>query len=160
MCSGVVPQQPPTEFTLYSSRNRRIASRNGFACSGYSVRPSTRIGRPAFGSTLIERSQFLEMYAMCSAISTGPVAQLRPSEAIGNGLSALTTAAMSEPSSIVPVVSMVTLEKIARSSGVRPASLSASMQALIAIFCCSRSCEVSIMKPSMPPAIRPRACSR
>ena len=55
----------------------------GFGCSGNEVLPSTRSGSPALGTTEIGRSQCVASHSMCSVISTGPVAQFRPSEAIG-----------------------------------------------------------------------------
>ena len=97
---------------------------------------------------------------MCSAISVGPVAQLKPRLAIGNGRSAFTTAAMSEPRSMVPVVSMVTLARTGMSSCVFPAAPMASRHAFTAHFTCRRSCAVSTIRQSAPPSIRPRACSR
>ena len=139
MCSLVVPQHPPTIPAPNSSMNRRIAAPNPSGRKGYSVRPSTRIGRPALGITLNGRFQYFAKYAMCSAISVGPVAQFKPRLAIGNGRNAFTTAAMSEPSNMVPVVSMVTLARIGMSSCVFPTAPMASRHALIAHFTCSRS---------------------
>ena len=160
MCCGVVPQQPPTMSILYSSMKRRMAMANASARNGYSVRPSSKMGKPAFGITLTARSQCFAKYAICSAISTGPVAQFKPKLAIGNGFNALTTAAMSLPSNMVPVVSMVTLTKIGMSFTVRPDCASASMHALMAHFTCNKSWHVSIMKQSTPPSINPSACSQ
>ena len=156
----VVPQQPPTMLAPNSSIKRRIASEKSSARSGYSVRPSTRIGNPAFGTTENGRFQCLAMCARCGVISVGPVAQFKPSEAIGNGRSAFTTALMSEPKSIVPVVSIVTETRIGISRTVFPAASSASKHAVTAHLICKRSWQVSIMKQSAPPSIKPRACSR
>ena len=139
MCSLVVPQQPPTIPAPNSSMNRRIAVPKPSGRNGYSVRPSTRIGKPALGITLNGRFQCFAKYATCSAISVGPVAQFKPRLAIGNGRRALTTAAMSEPSSMVPVVSMVTLASTGISSCVFPAAPIASRHALMAHFTCSKS---------------------
>ena len=49
VCSGVVPQQPPTMFTPCSTTNSRRISAIGSACIGYTARPPSLIGRPAFG---------------------------------------------------------------------------------------------------------------
>ena len=51
MCSGVVPQQPPMRATPSSSTKRRCHTASSSGSSGYSVRPSTSIGRPALGMT-------------------------------------------------------------------------------------------------------------
>ncbi len=45
-------------------------------------------------------------------ISTGPVAQLSPSDAIGKGRNASIAASIEDPTSIVPVCSIVTDTKI------------------------------------------------
>ncbi len=108
MCSGVVPQHPPTSDAP-ASTNLSIASTNASGVSGYSVRPSTMTGSPALGTTEKWRGQFSLSHATCSRISEGPVAQFRPSEAIGNIDSAFAAAAISVPRSIVPVVSIVML---------------------------------------------------
>jgi hypothetical protein len=63
------------------------------------------------------------------------------------------------PSSIVPVVSMVTLTMMGMSSVVLPFSARAASTALTAHFTWSRSWHVSMMKTSTPPSISPRACS-
>ena len=160
ICSVVVPQQPPTMLAPNSSIKRRIASEKSSARSGYSVRPSTRIGNPALGITENGRFQCLAMCARCGVISVGPVAQFNPSEAIGKGRRALTTALISDPKSIVPVVSIVTETRIGISRTVFPAASSASKHAVTAHLICKRSWHVSIMKQSAPPSIKPRACSR
>ncbi len=97
---------------------------------------------------------------MWSRISTGPVAQLRPSEQIGYCESATAAAAISVPSSIVPVFSIVTLAMIGTSIAVLPLSASAAITALMTHLTCSRSWHVSMMNTSTPPASSPRAASR
>jgi hypothetical protein len=46
MCSGVVPQQPPTTFT---SPARANSPSNALVTSGVSSNPPNAFGRPAFG---------------------------------------------------------------------------------------------------------------
>ena len=49
MCSGVVPQQPPTMPTPKSLTNSRSVSAMGSGFIGYTVRPPSLMGSPAFG---------------------------------------------------------------------------------------------------------------
>jgi hypothetical protein len=49
MCSGPVPQQPPTMLTPYSSTNDSNWSRIGTGSSGKIARPPSLRGMPAFG---------------------------------------------------------------------------------------------------------------
>ena len=93
---------------------------------------------------------------MCSAISRGPVAQFIPSAASGNADSAAMTAGISVPTSIVPVVSIVTC---AMSGTLRPSSCIASSIAWIAILHWRMSWQVSTRIRSAPPSRRPRPCS-
>ena len=76
--------------------------------SGYSAPFFPKIGRPAFGITEIAAVEFFDRYRKCSDISVGPVAQLRPIKSISRGSSAFKAAPISDPKSIVPVVSTVT----------------------------------------------------
>ena len=73
-----------------------------------------------------------------------------------SGSSAVSAAPISEPSSIVPVVSTVTCTITGRS---RPAWRSARLAPRAAALVCSRSCEVSISTASMPPASIPSTCA-
>ena len=70
--------------------------------------PSTIDGRPALGSTEIGTGHAWARYRMCSVISRGPVAQLRPRMSGFRAMSDVRAAPISEPSSMRPVVSMVT----------------------------------------------------
>ncbi len=73
-----------------------------------------------------------------------------------SGSSAVSAAPISEPTSIVPVVSTVTWTITGRSA---PAARSARFAPTTADFACSRSCAVSMRMASTPPAIMPRACA-
>ncbi len=90
----------------------------------------------------------------CSAISAGPVAQFRPIMSMPSGSSAVSAAPISEPSSIVPVVSTVTCTMTGRST---PTQSRARRAPMTAAFVWSRSCEVSMRRASAPPRIRPSA---
>ena len=70
-----------------------------------------------------------------------------------SGSSAVSAAPISEPSSIVPVVSTVT-EQI---SGNPPSGVQGPAGAQIEALVCSRSWVVSTSSASAPPAIRPSA---
>ena len=94
---------------------------------------------------------------MWLAISCGPVAQFSPIRSIGYCSSTVSAAAMSLPSNIVPVVSIVTWAMI----GIRlPRAPSSSTIAATAHLVCKRSWQVSTRSTSAPPATRPRTWSR
>ncbi len=86
----------------------------------------------------------------CSLISAGPVAQLRPITSMPSGSRATSAAPISEPSSIVPVVSTVTCAMIGRSAS---RAARARLQPTMAALACSRSWQVSTWKASTPPRI-------
>ncbi len=71
-----------------------------------------------------------------------------------SGSSAVSAAPISEPSSIVPVVSTVT-EQI--SGRFTPAAVMARREPIRAALTWSRSCMVSTTRASAPPAISPAA---
>ena len=93
---------------------------------------------------------------MCSFICSGPVAQFSPSTSIGKGSRIDTTAAMSEPTNMVPVASIVTLTI----SGRRwPVLLKAASMPCSAALIWRTSWQVSTINRSTFPARRPSACS-
>ena len=102
--------------------------------------------------------EFCARWRTCSTICSGPVAQLIPiTSTVSSASSVVSAQAMSEPSSIVPVVSIVTLAI----TGTRVSiSVKTSSIAPSAAFVCKRSWQVSTLSTSMPPSISPRACSR
>ena len=113
---------------------------------------------PAFGPMKTGRREWRVRWRACSTICSGPVAQLTPITSTASSASSVVSAqAMSEPSSIAPVVSMVTLAMTGRRA---PVSAKASSMAPSAAFACSRSWQVSTLSASMPPSISPSACSR
>lgn len=74
-----------------------------------------------------------------------------------SGSSEVSAAPISEPTSMVPVVSIVTWTMIGVSV---PAALRARRAPTIAAFACSKSWQVSITIASTPPSMSPRAhCS-
>ena len=139
MCSVVVPQQPPTMLTPRSPTKPDIRCAMGPACNGYSVRPSTKMGSPALGTTEMGRSQCLASHSTCGVISAGPVAQFRPKLATGKRRRVAATAAISEPTSNVPVVSTVTETMMGSCSGPMPRASSACKAACTAQRICKGS---------------------
>ena len=83
--------------------------------------PSTSSGSPAFGCTDSRPGQLAASQRTCSAISCGPVAQFSPISGTSSACTTAAAAAMSGPTSSVPVVSTVTCTKI----GVSAAGLGA-----------------------------------
>ncbi len=92
----------------------------------------------------------------CSAISCGPVAQFRPISGTSSACTTVAAAAMSGPTSSVPVVSTVTCTKIGVSV---PAAARAILAPFTAALICSVSWQVSIRIASTPPAISPADCA-
>jgi len=59
------------------------------------------------GIQLIAKGEFSDKYLICSFICSGPVAQLSPRISILKGSNIVNAEAISDPTSIVPVVSIV-----------------------------------------------------
>ena len=78
MCSGVVPQQPPTNSRPNPPTKPLRASASSSGVGGYSSTVGAQHGQPAFGIT-DTGTGMLDRYRRCSLISAGPVAQFRPS---------------------------------------------------------------------------------
>ena len=74
-----------------------------------------------------------------------------------SGSSAVSAAPISEPSSMVPVVSTVTCTMTGTSM---PAAVIARFAPSTADFVCSRSWQVSTRTASMPPSSMPATCCR
>ena len=79
------------------------------ASAGRARRRLPSIGQAGVGHAgQADRGRAATRWRRCSLISAGPVAQLRPIRSMPSGSSAVSAAPISEPSSIVPVVSTVT----------------------------------------------------
>ena len=107
------------------------------------------------GIQLIAKGEFSDKYLICSFICSGPVAQFSPRISILNGSSIVNAEAMSDPTSIVPVVSIVIDTIIGISKFLL---LSTSFDANKADLICNTSWQVSIKRRSTPPSIRPYIC--
>ncbi len=86
---------------------------------------------------------------MCSPISVGPVAQLRPMMSMPSGSMAASAAPISVPTSMRPVSSMVTWHWIGTW---RPTLAMARRAPMTEAFTASRSKWVSRMNRSTPPS--------
>ncbi len=100
------------------------------------MRPSTTDGRPALGRQDRNVRAWRERWRRCSVISRGPVAQLSPITSGRMGSRAVRAAPISLPTSIRPVVSMVTWTMRGTS---RPAEAMARRQAMSAALAWRRS---------------------
>ena len=84
------------------------------------------------------------------------MAQFSPIRSMPSGSSAVSAAPISEPSSMVPVVSTVTWQITGTGD---PVAAIARLAPTTAAFVCSRSWQVSMINASAPPASRPAALS-
>ena len=95
-----------------------------------------------------------DRWRRCSCISAGPVAQLRPKTSGLRAPRLVSAAAISVPSSMVPVCSIVTCSWMGTWW---PSAAMARRAPMTAAFAASRSKWVSQMSRSTPPSMRPRA---
>src|SRR6516162_8865252 len=114
------------------------------------------LGEPGVGLDRDIIGQFSPSHLTCSAISRGPVAQLRPIIGTSSAWMIVAAAAMSAPTSKVPVVSTVTWTMIGISF---PAASRPCFAPFTAALICSGSWQVSMRMASTPPAISPAHCS-
>ncbi len=98
--------------------------------------PSTTDGSPALGRHDRNMRAWRLRWRTCSVISAGPVAQFSPMTSGRSASSTVNAAPISEPTSIRPVVSMVTCTISGTS---RPARAMARRQAISAALACNRS---------------------
>ena len=97
-----------------------------------------------------------DRWRRASLISTGPVAQLRPTTSTCMASSTVSAAPISVPGSMRPVSSIVTC---ICSGTTRPSATMARRAPLMAALAESRSNWVSMSSRSTPPSSNPRACS-
>src|SRR5438046_9294193 len=77
MCSGWVPQQPPTRLSQPFSAHLATFGVNVFGVSGNPVSDNGS-GRPAFGYALIKYGEMRASSSTYGSISSGPNAQFSP----------------------------------------------------------------------------------
>ncbi len=157
MCSGLVPQQPPTMPAPSRFAMAAVLDAKPSASSGQLTVPPTERGRPALGIMQMGTLETLASASKAGSSSSGPPEQLRPSASGPNGSMMAAKAAGEAPESIRPRASTVAL---AMNGSFLPARRLASSSAPMAALHCSVSCTVSMSARSAPPAISPRNCGR
>ena len=150
VCSGIVPQQPPTMLTMPSSANER---RKRLVSSGSSSCSPSAFGRPALGwhETYVEAT--FARLSRNGRISVAPSEQLTPT--MNGSACSIETQNASEvwPERLRPLLSTAVNEIQSGSSG------ATAFAATIAAFAFSVSKIVSIMSRSTPPSRRAATCS-
>ena len=158
MCSGVVPQQPPTIPTPKRSTNSPRVSASGVGSSGKTVSPSGPwIGRPAFGMQCTGTGECSPRKRIASRMSVGPVEQFSPMTSTRSASSVVSAASTSVPRSMVPLAGSRETETWIGT--VRPASANARRVPRIAARASRMSWTVSMMMRSTPPSSSAAACS-
>ena len=106
MCSGVVPQQPPTILAPACTRWRAyVAMYSGLAM--YMLRPPTSRGIPAFGCAESLRRVAGTIRSIASRIVCGPTEQLSPMTSAPNRSSARATSCGGTPYGVRPSTPIV-----------------------------------------------------
>jgi len=96
MCSGVVPQHPPTIFAPARTRCAAyVAMYSGLAM--YMLRPPTSRGIPAFGCALIFFCVTFLMSSTASRMVCGPTEQFNPMTSAPNASSAFAISTADAP---------------------------------------------------------------
>ena len=131
ICSGVVPQHPPTTtapMAAISSMTRAKPS----ASMSYTVFPFSLLGRPALGFTSTGREDTLRISSRIPFICTGPRPQLIPRASTLSPSNRATVDSTFPPVKSFPFSSNITVANTGRRSpvsGLNPASLAASTAA-------------------------------
>ncbi len=154
MCSGDVPQQPPTTFT---SPSRAKSPTVRAICSGVSSYSPNALGRPAFGCTDTSAPVAAASSRRCGRSSSAPRAQLRPTEN-RSACSVLTTNASGVwPDRVRPLASVMVPESMIGTR--RPVAANASSHANRAALAFRVSKTVSMSSRSTPPSRSATICS-
>ena len=152
VCSGVVPQQPPTMVAPAATMRGTISPKYSGPAE-YTKRPSIRCGNPALG--MIDRATVAEgrpVRTSASRHTSGPAPQLTPTAstpAEARAAAAASGVAPSRARKSSPKVIWATI-------GMAQARLTSSM----ASSKVSRSPKVSRTNMSAPPSSSPSICSR
>ena len=109
ICSGVVPQQPPTIFTRLDSANSPMTS--AMKSGDWSYSPNS-LGRPALGWTLIGISAIAAKSERKGRISTAPRAQLIPTLRSSIWRTEYQKASMVWPERVRPLASVMVTDTI------------------------------------------------
>ena len=157
MCSGVVPQQPPTmrDAVALDELAERLGQRLGLLGEDrLAVRALVAGGRRS-GCSGPAAGECSPRKRIASRMSSGPVEQLRPMTSTLSASSVVSTAEMSVPSSILPPLGSSETRGLDRHACGR-SRLNASRAPKIAALTSRMSCAVSMMIRSTPPSSRPR----
>ena len=125
MCSGVVPQQPPTidDAVALDELLQRVGQRVGLLGEDrLAVRALQR--QAGVGDAVHRQGLISPRKRIASRMSSGPVEQLSPITSTSSAISVVSTAWMSVPSSILPPLG--SSETLVWIGSVRPVSLNAS----------------------------------
>ena len=154
ICSGVVPQQPPTRLTRpRSMKSPRVSA----ISSGVSSYSPNSLGRPAFGCTLTKVVATLATASTWGRRASAPRAQFKPTINGSAWRIECQNASGVCPDSVRPLASVMVPDTI---TGNRcPRSSNTSSKAYSAALAFKVSNTVSIMMRSTPPATSPRAAS-
>ncbi len=158
MCSGVVPQHPPTMPTPKRSTNSPRVSASSAGDSGNTVSPSEPwIGRPAFGMQCTGIGACSPRKRIASRMSPGPVEQFRPMTSTRSASSVVSAASTSVPRSIVPLAGSSETDTWIGTA--RPAAAIARRAPNTAALASRMSWTVSMISRSTPPSSSAPACS-
>ena len=155
MCSGVVPQHPPTKLTRPPSARSATAAAVSSGVSSYS--PSS-FGSPAFGTAPTGADASRDRDSRKGRIIAAPSEQLIPAALTPACSTEIQKASASCPVRFRPPRSTAVKDTISPASP--GASRIASAAASRAALAFSVSKQVSTSSRSAPPASSPRACSR
>ena len=158
MCSGVVPQHPPTMPTPKRSANSPSVSASSAGDSGNTVSPSEPwMGRPAFGMQCTGIGACSPRKRIASRMSPGPVEQFRPTTSTRSASSVVSAASTSVPSSMVPLAGSSETDTWIGTA--RPAVAIARRAPNTAALASRMSWTVSMIRRSTPPSSSAPACS-
>ena len=101
ICSGVVPQQPPT-MDAPASTTPLIASANISGVILYTVLPSSSSGSPAFGLAIRGTVEYSAIFSTNAIISVGPVEQFTPIASTPSDCSTTTAVSGGVPKRVLP----------------------------------------------------------
>ena len=154
MCSGVLPQQPPTTFSRPARANSPSTSA---ICSGVSSYSPNAFGSPAFGCADTSTSVLAASSRRWGRSSSAPSAQFRPTENRSACAVEMAKASGVWPDSVRPLASVMVPESMIGAR--RPTAVNASSHANSAAFALSVSKTVSMRTRSTPPSRSATTCS-
>ncbi len=149
ICSGVVPQQPPSNCTPAAAK-RAVFSAKGSGAKRKTVSPLTSSGKPALGSTSTGTLENDNISSITGTICSGPALQLVPNA---------TTPRFCMVSTKISGVDPVKLTPSSKVMDTIIGKLHCWRMATTAALASARSNCVSMKNKSTPPCKSPRTCS-